>query len=166
MSQEKYQIVSRLLNDEEPKGIAASLDVPIGKVLRLKRELKEAMDNDALASFIDMNEVMMKEVLETVRAKSPEALCNDVDNALANISTAKTMLDSLSTDLQVTARFLANRIKSMAGSSQAPHELEILTTALCELQNSFFNKNSTQVNVQNNYGVGYGDLLSDAPIDN
>jgi DNA-binding GntR family transcriptional regulator len=165
--QEKYQIVSRLLNDEAPELIAADLDVSINKVRRLKREFKKAQDDNTVQEFINLDEAMLNELMDIAKEKVPEAIAEDAGEALVLLKGQHSLMDALSTDLQTTAKFLSNRIKSTASTVQHASELEVLADALCKLQTAFFNSNTTQVNVQNNYGdqagSPYGDLLSDKP---
>lgn len=166
-NQEKYQIVSRLLNDESPELIAADLDVSINKVRRLKREFKKAQDDNTVQEFINLDEAMLKELMDIAKEKVPEAISDEADEALTGLVTQHNLMDALSTDLQTTAKFLSSRIKATASTVQHASELEVLADALCKLQTAFFNSNTTQVNVQNNYGEQagspYGDLLSDKP---
>lgn len=165
--QEKYQIVSRLLNDESPELIAADLDVSLNKVRRLKREFKKAQEENTVQEFINLDEAMLNELMDIAKEKVPEAIAEDAGEALTVLATQHNLLDALSTDLQTTAKFLSGRIKVAASTVQHASELEVLADALCKLQTAFFNSNTTQVNVQNNYGEqqgsAYGDLLSDKP---
>lgn len=165
--QEKYKIVSRLLNEEDPQVIANDMDVSVNKVRRLKRELKTAQERGELQDFMNLDEAMLKELMDIAKERVPVAIAEDADVALSGIVTQHSLLDALSTDLQTTAKFLSNRIKAAAGNVQHASELEVLADALCKLQTAFFNSNATQVNVQNNYGEQqgsvYGDFLSDKP---
>lgn len=168
--QEKYNIVSRLLNGDAPKDVSEALDVPYSKVLRLNRELKDAQEANTLNEFIAMDEAVMAELMEGIAARAPDALQGEVVAAVANVSEAKSTMEVLSHDLQVTAKVITTRIKVAASTVEHVSELDVLADALCKLQNAFFNKNSTQVNVQNNYGSDgapkYGAFLSDKPSDN
>lgn len=165
---EKYKIVSRLMNEEEPKVIAADMDVSYNKVLRLKRELKLATDAGKLQEFIDIDSAMMHELTEIAKEHVPDVIKSDAGEALTKLAATKNTLEALSTEFQLSAKFLSNRIKTAASTADQPHELQTLAAALCDLQNAFFNKNQTQVNVQNNYGEAdnrYGSLLGDKPTD-
>lgn len=165
--QEKYKIVSRLLNEDDPKVIAADLDVSYNTVLRLRRELKKSQEDGTVQDFMNLDEVMLGELMEIAKEKAPEAIKGDTVEVLDNLSGQHAIMDALSTDLQTTAKFLSSRIKVAASTVQHASELETLAEALCKIQVAFFNNNTTQVNVQNNYGEqqgsAYGDLLSDKP---
>lgn len=168
MQQEKYEIVSRLLNDENPRDIANLLDVSHSKVLRYKRELTEHLHNNTLNEFIDLDAAMLNELTTLARSRVPTALESDASEVLDTLVSVKSTLDALSLELQSTAKFLSSRIKVTASTTTTTSELETLSVALCNLQNAFFNKNSTQVNVQNNYSAEqgkYGNLLNDKPTD-
>lgn len=162
----KYQVVSSLVNGLEPRSIALELDVPYTKVLRIKREYEQAIANDALASFIDMDKVVMDQLLEGAAAQAPVELKDAVKDAVTQIKGAKTILDALNDDMVITAKQLTTRIKSMSATIEHVSELEGLVSALTSLNDSFFKDSRTQVNIQNNMGgespaAAYGEFLSD-----
>lgn len=162
----KYQVVSSLVNGLEPKAIALELDVPYTKVLRIKREYEQAVANDELASFIDMDKVVMGQLLDGITEQAPVELQEAVDGAVTQIKEAKTILDALNDDMVVTAKQLTTRIKSMSATIEHVSELEGLVSALATLNDSFFKDSRTQVNIQNNMGgespaAAYGEFLSD-----
>jgi uncharacterized Ntn-hydrolase superfamily protein len=165
MPQLKYQIVSRLLNGETPKAISEEFDVPYTKVLRLQRELKEAQLNNTVQEFIDIDAAMMEELVDAVKASTPPGLAEAVDKSMAVLVATKSIMDVLSEDFIMTAKALSMRIRQSAANTEQVSELDVLSDALCKLQVAFFNKNQTQVNVQNNYGQEpqYGAFLDDKP---
>lgn len=168
----KFQIISRLVNGVEPRSIATELETPYTTVLRIRKGYDKAREANDLASFIDMDSVVMDQLLSAAEANVPEVLADAASEAVSDIKKSKSMLEALSEDMIVTAKTLTNHIKSHAGSVEHVSELESLTSSLCALQNAFFNSNKTQVNVQNNYGDAgtpsnsYGALLSDKPANN
>jgi hypothetical protein len=168
--QQKYKIVSLLLNGSAPKDIAEELDVPYSTVLRTNRELKESQDNNTMQEFLDMDAVLMGELMDAAVERTPEMLKDDMKSSLANLNEAKTGMEILSAELQITAKALVIKIKSLSMGIEHVSEIESLASALCQLQNAFFNKNQTQVNVQNNFGnegsPKYGAFLSDKPSNN
>lgn len=163
----KYTCISRLLNSE-PKGeIAKLLEIPYTTVLRYSKELKEAQANGTLESLIDMDQVMLDSLVDQQRSLAPAGLANEVSSSLDAVKGAKTILEALADDMQITAKTLTTKIKSLANGAENASEIDTLASALCDLQNAFFNKNTTQVNVQNNYDTGqpstYGNFLDDKP---
>lgn len=169
---QKYQIVSKLSLGTDPKSIATEFDIPYTKVLRVKKQFETAKANNDFEGFIDMDEVMLKQLLEQAEANVPAELAEAASTAVSSITKAKTLLDALSEDMVITAKVITNHIKQHANNIDHVSELESLTSSLCALQNAFFNSNKTQVNVQNNYGDAgsparsYGEFLSDKPSNN
>lgn len=164
---EKYLIISRLANDEKPKDIAEALDVSYGKVLRVRSEFNQAKEAGTIDELVNMDQVMLDKLLNQAASDVPAELSAAADDAVANVSKAKGVLDAFQGDLVVTATYVTTRIKSMASSVDHVAEIVDLSDALCKLQTAFFNSNKTQVNIQNNTGGGasYGEFLSDQPKD-
>lgn len=166
----KYRVIGRLINSEAPKDIATAEDVPYATVLRLKRLVDEAKQNDKVAELLDLDQVMLDEVLEAIVTKAPAVLTDAVREVATAVSAIKAMTDSLSLELMSTAKVLNSRIRAMSVSAATPGELDMLAESLCKMQIAFFNKNTTQVNIQNNHGVTdgkpYNSFLSDEPEDN
>ena len=166
-NQLKYEVVSRVLNKMEPKDISAELDMSYNKVLRIKREYEAAAANNAVSQFIDMDTVVLDQALAIAAADAPSELLPDAASVVSEIKKTKSAVDKLSEDMIATAAQLNTRIRSLAMSIEHVSELEGLTDALCSLQVAFFNSNTTQVNVQNNYGdagandTTYGEFLGD-----
>ncbi len=159
----KYKVLSRLLNGE------AAVDITEAKyatVLRWKRELAIAQKNDTVAKLMDLDQAVFDQVLEGVEANTVPGVLDDTKAVTAGLSQAKTKADALQTDLMQTASDINTRIRNKALGVEHISELDMLTDALCKLQNAFFNKNSTNVNVQNNYDSSnraYATFLGDAP---
>lgn len=164
----KFKVISLLLKEEDPKGIADQLDAPLATVLRYKRELKVAQENDTIDKIIDIDQAMLGEVMDGIQANTPAALEGEVIESLGTLSKSKNALDVLQTDLIVSATALNLRLKSLALSAENIGELSMIADILSTLQNAFFNKNGTQVLVQNfnkEGEVAYGQFLGDKPGD-
>ena len=163
----KYEVVSRLLNGVEPKDISAELEMSYNKVLRIKREYEAAKADNSVAEFINVDNVVLDQALAKVAEDTPDELLPAVDGAIVEIKKTKGAAEKLSEEMLATAGHLNTRIRSLALSIEHVSELEGLTSALCQLQVAFFNSNTTQVNVQNNYGdagataAEYGEYLGD-----
>lgn len=166
----KYRIIGRLVNQESPKDIAAAEDVAYATVLRFKRTVDEAAANGKLSELLDIDQVMLDEILDAVVKDAPAPLKEEVGAIAAVVSNGKSLSEQLSNELIISAKFINSRIRTMSSSAATPGELTVLVEALCCLQNAFFNKNLTQVNVQNNYGAEngqpYNSFMSDKPQDN
>ena len=154
----KFKVLSKLLNGEKAKEIAMELGVSSANVLRWERELTEARRTDTLDQLINLDDV----VLDSMSALLPTDL-----GAGELIEGVKGLRDILEADLQIAAQVIINKVKSGAMSVDSIGELEQYTEILCNLQNAFFNKNSTQVLINNDYGQGtYSSFLSDQPSNN
>jgi len=165
----RYTIFARLINGDAAKEVAADADVSYATVIKMRRELDAAKEVDAVHELLDMDAVMRTEVMKEARSHMPNVLLEEADLALANISGNVAGLELLSIDMQKTACALSNKIRKMALGADHASEIETLASALCSLQVAFFNNNTTQVNVQNNYGTEggnkYGGMLDDKPKD-
>lgn len=78
---------------------------------------------------------------------------------IAKFKDSVTGLQILNEDLQATAGLLTNRIQLAAMNVDKPSELNSLASALCSIQSAFFNKPTTNVQV-NNIQASEGSLLS------
>ena len=167
MSDVKYKIISDLLSDIEPRLIAASHDVPYTRVLRYNKELKDAKEAGDISSLIDIDAVMLQDLMQQYRDTTPEGLLEAVDEAIGSVTKSKSLLDNLNISLQTAAHSISTQIQRRSMVVESCSELEILSEALCNLQEAFFNPKGTQLNVQNNYvdpaSKPYGDFLSDKP---
>ena len=168
MSKEKlkFKVISRLLNGEASKAIAESEGVPYPTVLRWNRELAKAQDEDSLAELVNVDQAILDTVLDEIKSNTPVGLQDAAETATVEVRRAKSAAETLQEDMQRTAIQINDKIKRSVIICDGPGELSILTDSLCTLYNAFFNKNSTQVNVQNNYDASnraYSSFLSDNP---
>ena len=159
----KHKVLSRLINGDAPVDIT---EAKYATVLRWKRELALAQKNDTVAKLMDLDQAVFDQVLEGVEANTIPGVQDAVKEVTTELSLAKTKADALQTDLMQTASDINTRIRNKALGAEHISDLDMLTDALCRLQNAFFNKNSTSVNVQNNYDSSnraYSTFLGDAP---
>ncbi|UOF80161.1 terminase small subunit [Caudoviricetes sp.] len=165
----KYLVLSRLIAGETPSDIAKDSEVSYPTILRYNREFKDAKQNGTLENLLNMEEAVLEDILATVREKSPEGLQDKVGELVENVEINITALKDLSEQLKETAGVINQRLKSMTVAALSVHELDVITESLCKIQNAFFNKNTTQVNVQNNYDASgknrYSNFLEDKPSD-
>ena len=163
----KYKVLSRLLNGETPKAISDTSDAGYATVLRWNRQLEEARLNDSIAELMNLDKSVLDSVLTVVKDQSPSEVQEAVGEVLTDVQNSRTILEALQHDFVDTANYLNKRIKALSLSVENIGELSMLADTLCSLQNAFFNKNSTQVNVQNNYesAPAYANLLEDKPAE-
>lgn len=166
--QTKYKVYSLLLNGHSAADIGSMQDVDVtyATVLRMQRQLNEAKANNSVAELINLDEAVANELLDAIAKNAPAAIAGEIVSTTEAVKKSVAGLEVLNTELIATAKFINTRIRSLSTTVESVSELSMLVTSLCELQVAFFNKNSTQVNVQNNYGSEerqYGRYLSDAP---
>ncbi len=162
----KLEAIGRIANGEKPKDIATEIDIGYATVLRWKREYDEAIKNDNLTSIIDVDAVVLQQLADGIKDNMPSALAGEIDNTIVSVVEAKGMLEVLQDDFIATAKSLNTKIRSYTLSCDDSNELQTLVTSLCDLQSAFFNKNQTNVQV-NNYpeqsDKQYGAFLNDKP---
>ena len=143
-------------NGEEASLVASDMKITLTTVLRWKRDLKESKANGGMNTLVNMDRVVVGEVLDKVVEANP-----DMVEAAGTLTKGLDYSERLSGELQKTALQIAAQAKSVAMMSDSATDLLVVTDIICQLQVAFFNSNSTQVNVQNNYG--YSEFLSDEP---
>ena len=152
---EKYKVIARLQNKEEPQAIAEILDLSYAGVLRFKKQYEQSLLNGTVDKLVDVDRMVLSTVGDQLGVDTTE-LTKGLDG-----------LDKLSLSLQTTAASINTKINSLMLSCDTMSELEIAADILCKLQTAFLNKNLTQVNVQNNYTdqstPKYAQYLSDVP---
>lgn len=155
----KYKVVAELQKGRPAKDIAEDLDVAYGKVLKIRREYEVALANNEVDSFIKADSLLVAAVSEEL------STVVDVSDAAEALSKGVEGLDKLNTELHKTALLINTKVQNLAISVQHLSELEIAADIITKLQVAFFNKNSTQVNIQNNLGdtPRYSQFLGDAP---
>lgn len=161
----KYQALVRLFDGEQPKAIAADLDISYATVLRYKRELSTAQDEGKVNSLLANEEGVLQNMASQALADLPDELQEGALIEATAVIDGVIGLQRLEADLQQTASKINCRIRLMCGTAEQVSELVDLTDALCKLQNAFFGK-GTQVLIQNNVNGGsesYGQFLSDTP---
>lgn len=152
----KYKALSLLQQGSDFSTTADATGLPLTAVIRLSKELKKSIENGGIDSLIDMDRVVLGEVLEVVAENK------DMTEAVGKLTQSLNYSDRLSSELQLAATHLVKQAKSIAMKSENAGELLVCTEVICNLQNAFFNSNSTQINIQNN-NQGYTEFLSDAP---
>jgi len=160
--EEKYKALSLLNDGKEPRNVATELKIPVTTIIRWNKELKEEIANGGISKIIDLDQVLIGEVLTKIVDEEP--ILTDAANELtASLSS----LERLSEELHTTAMVINSRTKSMVHRAETAAELIMLAEVVCEIQKSFFNTNSTNINIQNNNGgeSRYNAFLGDKPID-
>ena len=162
-----YQAISRIENGEDKRTVAEDLDIGYATVIRWYKEYKDAKLNGTLDQLLDMDKLILATAGQLLESG---AMQEQLDEGVERVSKGANALSKLQDDFVLTASAINAQIKSRLLSIEHTSELMELTECLVELQNAFFNKNMTQVNVQNNYdsqsGSKYGTFLNDKPTHN
>ena len=163
-NENKHIAYIRLLSDEDPKIIAADLNVPYATILRWKADVTLAQENDTVSQLIQLSAKALDTIMATAKADFPEELTAAVDAEIKHVIDGAKGLQKLETGLQDTAVFVNNRIRAMAAIATTVSEISELTDALCKLQSAFFGKGTiVQVNTQVNNGASVYENLKDTP---
>lgn len=155
----KYKILNELQQGFSATTLATKYEMSAATILRWNKEFKDAVMNNDVNNLINTDKVVLGELADQIK---PSGLVDDTSQVVEGIKG----LQVLQADMQTTASIVNSRLKKMAHSTESIAELSMITDCLCNLQGAFFNKNLTQVNVQNNYGESddkYSAFLSDAP---
>lgn len=154
---DKYKVISLLEAGQDPRDVADDVGVSYSSVIRLRSQLKEAKTNGTIASLIDTDRLLIEQVGEELQ----------LQEEVTKITKGLDGLETLNSELQKTALALVQQTKSSLLSAEHASELQVFCGIICDLQNAFFNKNQTQINVQNNIGDSgapkYTKFLSDKP---
>lgn len=160
---QKYQVISRLQRSMEPKEIADDVGVSYGSVLKLRRDFEAAKVNGTIDALLDTKSLILSEVGEAL-SDLPST-----KESVVELTSGLDGLQRLGDELQRTALSINTQIRSLMLSVDNLGELEVAAEILCKLQTSFMNKNTTQVNIQNNLGGNdaprYTQFLGDKPRD-
>lgn len=159
----KYEILTRLRNNEDPNAIAEDLDVSVAKVVRHKAELNNAIREDKLNTLMASAAPSAAELIDATYENAPE----EVKAAAGELSKGLKALERLQPELIKTASEINRRVFIMCGTAESVSEIEALTMCLCKLQATFFPSATPamQLNIQNNQNGGktYGEWLGDKP---
>lgn len=141
----------------KPREIANLLDMSYASVCRFKVQYDEARLNNKINELVDLSKVELENALNAVPIEAAKELTKGIGG-----------LQRLQEEFQHTAHILNGRLLSFIANADCAGDLLVISNILCDLNNTFFNKNSTQVNIQNNYNEGeskYKEFLSDVPTE-
>lgn len=158
----KYQALSMLHAGDEPRMVSAKLEVPVFTIVKWKKELAESVEQGGVSTLVDLDRVVLGEIITKVVEADP-TLAEAADSITNKLSS----MDRLSEELHSTAIHINSQVKKLAICAESAPELIMLAEVICEIQKAFFNSQSTNVNVQNNFSnkddSAYSAFLSDTP---
>lgn len=153
---DKHRIIIALQDSSKSAlAISEELGINYGTVLKTKRKYEEALINGTVEQLINTDKILLNEVGKEL------SLVTETENLVKGLEG----LERLQDDLQRTAININNKVNSLMLSVSDLSELEIAVDIIRKLNDSFFNKNFTQINVQNNMAETpkYTQFLGDAP---
>lgn len=166
LDHEHYQIIASLEAGEAPDDISARLNVAKVKVLRTKSRYDKAILDGTLDKLVDMDRLVLVNAANATKDQMP-SLGDAVHAVASEMSDGLDRLRKLDDSLIATALYANTRIRTALATADYTNDIETLVASLCRLRESFFNKNVTQVNIQNNLSnsgqAAYGEWLSDKP---
>lgn len=147
--------------------VSAVLDTPVPKLQRWFKDFEEQAKVDSALSLVNLDDVLLTRVLDKV-AEEAEQLDQLRVNPITGVieivkpetaTPAKlqiqhfrdsvTGLKLLNQELQATAGQITLQILEAAQETTSPRDLSSLANALTNIQNAFFNKPTTNVQVNN-----------------
>lgn len=150
------------LNTPAPE-IAAMFDITLAKVTRIKNKYETAVRNNTVDQLLALDQVLISTTTEKLKTEL-SSFSENLDELADAVKNKSNQLAILDESLITTANIANNKLRVMIAGADTAGELLVLIEGLTELRNSFFNKNVTQVNIQNNNGVSASyDFSSDMP---
>ena len=147
------------------------LNVPVARLRTWTKEFIEAEQDENILKLLDVDELIVDKIAQELTEEA-SFLIDEETGTIAveprHLPSCKTTesfkdkvsgLQALSTELQGAAGTIANKIiKAAAEPDLTPRELKSLAEGITSIQNAFFNK--PQTNVQVNMAVGENSLAS------
>lgn len=157
------RVINELQLNTPPPEIAAKFDISLTKVTRIKNKYETAVRNNTVDQLLALDQVLINSATDKLKTEL-STFSENLDEIAEAAKNKGGQLATLDESLITTANIANNKLRIMISSADTAGELLILIEGLTELRNSFFNKNVTQVNIQNNNGVTPGyDFGSDLP---
>lgn len=149
--QTKLEAISKIHAGAKLVDLVTELGVPYPKLLKWRKELKEAEETGTVSSLIDIEAVVVQEIADTIQQElldiapdEAEAIEGEVTSTVKGISG----LQLLDKQIQTTAITLTRRIGELVdGRELDSREILVLTEALTKVQTAFFNKPGISVHL-------------------
>lgn len=144
--------------------IAAKLNIATVKVTRIKNKYDDAVKNNTVNELLKLDQVLLNTASEQLRSELT-SFDEAIDGLKGKVKDSSELLANLDADLVNTAHIANNKLRVFIAGAESAGELGMLIDSLAVLRNSFFNKNVTNVAIQNNMGASIPafDFSSDAP---
>jgi hypothetical protein len=150
----KLQAFGKIQGGAKLSELVLELGVPYPKLLKWRKELKEAEANGTVASLVDVDVLLLHEVAEAIKHDIQELTQDEIEREAIEgevISAVKGIegYQVLNEKVQATALRLTKRIDSLSMSVSDAKDVCALVDALTKIQVAFFNKSGTYVQINN-----------------
>lgn len=134
---------AHLKNGKKPQEVADITGLTYAKALKLKKQLHEAEENDAIHTLFNMSETALEMLLDSVKKDlmpSTEVfgITNVLEGEIEDIKQNLQKLDKLDEGMIEAAVALSDRIKQQALIANTSDTLVNLADALTKLQIAFY----------------------------
>lgn len=163
----ELELQARVINDLQlnlsiPE-IAAKHDVSSIRITRIKAKYEEAVKNNTVDKLLQLDQVLLNTASAQLKAELT-SFDASIDAVAKQVKDSSVLLSNLDADLINTAHVANNKLRVFISSADTAGELSVLIDSLAALRNSFFNRPTTTVAIQNNMGaVPPLDFSSDRP---
>lgn len=144
--------------------IAAKYDISTIRVTRIKAKYEEAVKNNTVEKMLQLDQVLLSTATAQLKAELT-SFDASIDSVAKQMKDSSVLLTNLDADLINTAHIANNKLRVLISSADTAGELSVLIDSLATLRNSFFNRPTTTVAIQNNMGAAVPplDFSSDRP---
>jgi len=148
----KYKVIADLEHGDSPKDLVTRYELSYPAILKIRRDYKEALASNSVDTVLAADKVLIDRIAKEVTEEGILDPCK-----VEELTDGIDAFSRLATDLQETANLLVRNIKNQANLVTDLGEVELMVKCISMLQNVFFNKGVTNLNVlnqQNNIANG------------
>lgn len=152
----KLSALALISAGEDLKDIVDKLEVAYPTLKRWKDELELAQTNQNIAGLVDVDQVMLHRIAEETKQDLIDLASDgkdiaEIDEAIHGIVESIDGYNLLNTKLQTVALRAADRVNNLIDSGTGIGDLKLLVETLALIQNAFFNKPTTNINMLNQH---------------
>lgn len=160
----KLEVLAKLKEGTKPQVLVQDFGISYSRVLKWRRELKEAEETGTVNKLLQIDKIVLQRVADEVEKEIQqlnivedepinEEIAVEIEGEVEKAVDSIKGLQLLDTSLQQAAILIIDKIKEKTIFVEETKDLYTLTEALAKLQNAFFNKPQTNVNILNNNNV-------------
>lgn len=162
---DKAVIITKLLEEQEPKHIAESMEhVSYPQVLRLRRQLEEAQKTNTVHELMNLDDAameMLKSSVQSQQATLAAPLAGELISKTEEVIDNVKLMKSAEAASAKTAEVIFKQIELRAAVTTSSDTLLVLAEASSKLHTALFGKSGIQINTQVNAGGGFESMLTD-----